>query len=113
MSPDSPVQSRSRRAWRAMSAFGCILGAASILLTAVKWTNTDDRQDRQTRVATQAICAVVAYAEDASDRSKAAAVRAPNPYVRDRSLAASASLDQLAGSMRRTRIACPPRKPAK
>lgn len=50
MSPDSPKPSTTRRAWRALSALGCVLGAASILLTAVKWTGTDDQVDAIARL---------------------------------------------------------------
>lgn len=42
MSPDSPIPSRQRRAWRVMSCAGCVLGAASILLTAQLWSRTND-----------------------------------------------------------------------
>jgi hypothetical protein len=50
MSPDGPHPSATRRAWRAISALGCVLGAVSILITAVKWTHADVRQDRQASV---------------------------------------------------------------
>lgn len=52
MSPDSPRPSKIRAAWRVMSALGVLLGAAAILLTAVKWSRTDDaiRAVQQSRV---------------------------------------------------------------
>jgi hypothetical protein len=109
MSPDSLKPSATRRAWRTLSALGCVLGAASILLTAVKWTDTDTRQDRQARIANRGICTIVAYAEDASSRALEAARHAPTAGVRRRSLAAHDSLNQLASGMRRTGLPCPPR----
>lgn len=94
-----------------MSALGCVLGAASILLTAVKWTGTDARQDRQSRVATQAICSIVSYAEVQADTIRRGMPAMDGQPARPGNPRAAHGLDKLAGDMRHTGIHCPPRKP--
>ena len=111
MSPDSPKPSTTRRAWRAMSAFGCLLGAASILLTAVKWTGTDDRQDAQGRIAERAICSIVSYAEVQADTIRRGVPADDGEPARSGNPRAAEGLDKLAGDMRETGIRCPSRKP--
>lgn len=96
--PDSPEPSHARRAWRLMAALGCVLGATSILITAVKWTGTDNRQDRQQDIAQHAICSIVVYAEQQADALEGRGA-----------VEASHNLEDLATNMRRTGIHCPPR----
>lgn len=108
MTPDSLAPGRQRRAWRALSAMALLLAATSILLTAVKWTNTDTRQDRQSVIAERAICAIITYAEDNAELARTGdpnghPPRPPNPKAAD-------NLEQLAQTMRSTGIACPSRR---
>lgn len=98
MSPDRAAPTRQRKAWRFLSTLGCILGATSLLVTALKWTGTDQRQDHQALVSQQAICALVVYAEQQAD-----ALKYRNPP-------AAENLEKLAADMRGTGIHCPPRK---
>lgn len=110
MSPDSVTPSRQRRAWRTMACIGCLLGATSILLTAVKWNGTDTRQDRQARTAQQAICAIVSYAEIQADTIRRGIPAHDGQPARPGNPRAAAGLDKLALDMRRTGITCPPRR---
>lgn len=80
-----------------MSALALMLAAASLFLTAVKWTNVDIRTQR-------AVCAVVDYAEAQADTIRAGG------SARPRVLRAAAGLDKLASDMRHTGIHCPPRR---
>lgn len=56
MSPDSPTPSRSRRAWRAMSAAGVLLASLSILSSVVLWRRADIEQDAARQYTLERIC---------------------------------------------------------
>lgn len=88
-----------------MAAAGCVLASASILLTAVKWSTTDTRVDRNASTGQKAICAIIVYAESNADIARAGdptarPPRPPNPEAAD-------NLDDLARRMRKTGISCP------
>src|SRR5215208_2842091 len=104
MSPDSSSPSRQRRAWRAMACAGCVLGAASILLTAVKWAGTDDRQVRQGERSQRAVCAVASYAERQADIIRQGAPAQDGQPARPGNPKAAEGLERLAMDMRRTGI---------
>lgn len=53
MSPDSPTQSRSRKAWRAMSAAGCVLSAGSLFLSVLLFSRIDASRAQVTYQACQ------------------------------------------------------------
>lgn len=90
-----------------MSALGCILGATAILITALKWTEVDARQDRQAAAAAHAICSIILYAENAVDRLDRSARHAPTPRLRRQNLQARDGLAKLSTGMRATGIRCP------
>jgi hypothetical protein len=101
MSPDSLRPTRARRAWRAIACLGCVLGAASLLLTAWLWQG-DQKQTEE------AVCSIVRYAEAqgtivASGDPTSNPPRAPNPQ-------GAAELFELSDDMRSTGISCPPRE---
>jgi hypothetical protein len=108
MSPDSAERTRQRRAWRVMSAFGCILGASAILLTAVKWTGTDARVSRQAETGQKAICAIIAYADQQATIIEKGAPAQDGLPARPGNPRAAKSLHDLANDMRSTGIRCPP-----
>lgn len=106
MSPDSLEATRQRRAWRFISALGCLLGATGILLAAILSSNVrhyTNKVDQQGHRGNLAICAIIDYGEATlKDIHK-------NPVPEDkRQRRAVSRFKNLVQDMKATGIECPP-----
>lgn len=97
MSPDSLEATKQRRAWRFISALGCLLGATAILLAAVLAHNAEEAAKRGQK----AICAIIVYSEDTLDQVKNAPPQRTSPGAVKR-------FRVLVHNMRATGVECPP-----